>query len=319
MTNELNVILGGTRNVGYYVVKALRERKRPVRIVARQPVDDKDFMQADMEHLEDIQKALDKATTVYVCSSFPYKTKVWERKWPQFIDRLIDTVKGKGVKIVFLDNTYLYGPAPLQNPVREDHPAYPASQKGKIRKQILETLFDAQKRGEIDLVVGRSANFVSPVFKTGLLYHSFLENMLNGKDPDYLGDPLAIQTFSYVPDVARAMVCLGESDMHQGEVFHLPVLDPMTPSEILLIFNRLFDKTYQIRPLTKRMHRVLGLFSSILKELIETRYQTDADFIVDDHAFRNAFPEFKVTPTKAAYLKVAASFVEQQEQKSFED
>jgi short-subunit dehydrogenase len=39
MDNYLNVVLGGTKNVGYFVVEELQKRNLPVRIVARNPIE----------------------------------------------------------------------------------------------------------------------------------------------------------------------------------------------------------------------------------------------------------------------------------------
>jgi nucleoside-diphosphate-sugar epimerase len=308
--NTLNVVLGGTRNVGHFVVEELRKRNLPVRIVARTPIKDSDFMQGDMSNAHDMQQVLEGAKTVYVCSSFPYSTKVWQQEWPIFMERLIDIAAAGAMKIVYLDNTYLYGPAPLQNPITEDHPSIPVSQKGEIRKMVTEKLIEAAAAKKVDAVIGRSANFVTPVFKVGLLYNSFLEKMLMDKDPDYLGNPNAPQTFSYVPDVARALVELGVSDFHQGEVFHLPVLDPLPPVDILSIFNQVLKTNLKIKELSKGMQRFLGLFSPILKELLDTRYQTDSAYVMDDSKFREAFPAFEITPTTEAYQQVVRSFIQ---------
>lgn len=310
MGNYLNVVLGGTKNVGYFIVKELRNRNLPVRIVARNPIDDQDFLAADMSNYEDILSALKDAKAVYVCSSFLYTTKTWQKEWPKFAKNLIEIAANRSIKIVYLDNTYLYGPPPLKNPINEQHEQNPSSKKGIIRKDVTKLLIEANKDKKIDLVIGRSANFVSPKFKTGLLYFSFLEKMLIGKNPDYLGNVDAQQAFSFVPDVARALVELGESDFHQGEVFHLPVLDPMTPNQIIELYNKELESNFIIKPLSLVMHKFLGLFSPLLKELIETRYQTDNTYILDDSKFKKTFPNYSPTETKKAYVQVVKSFAQ---------
>jgi nucleoside-diphosphate-sugar epimerase len=309
MKNTLNVVLGGTKNVGYYVVEELRRRNLPVRIVARNPIDDKDFMKGDMANEADMIKVMSGASVIYVCSSFPYQTKVWRKAWPTFIERIIRIASKENAKIVYLDNTYLYGPWPLQNPIHEDHPSSPSSDKGKIRKAVTLKLIEAAQQKKIKLIIGRSANFVSPAFKVGLLYTSFLEKMLIGKNPDYLGNPKMAQTFSYVPDVARALVILGESSKTNGEVFHLPVLDPMTPNQIIDIMNQELNTCFHIKPLNTKMQRLLGLFSPILKELLETRYQTDYPYILSDSKFLSTFNHFKKTNTLDAYSQFVTSFI----------
>jgi nucleoside-diphosphate-sugar epimerase len=313
MNKNLNVVLGGTKNVGFYVVEELRKRNLPVRIVARNKVNDKDFFAGDMSSYKDIEKALQDAKTVYVCSSFPYNTQVWKKQWPLFASNLVDIAKNRDIKIVYLDNTYLYGPPPLKNPISEEHQKNPTSKKGKIRKEITDYLIETATEKNIKLIIGRSANFVSPQFKTGLLYISFLEKMLIGKNPNYLGNAHVAQAFSYVPDVARALVELGESNYDKGEIFHLPVLDPLTPHQICELFNTSLNSNLEIKPLSLGMHKFLALFSPILKELVETRYQTDSTYILDDSKFRKTFASFVYTPTKEAYQNVVYSFIANQE------
>jgi hypothetical protein len=87
----------------------------------------------------------------------------------------------------------------------------------------------------------------------------------------------------------------------------------LTPHQICELFNTSLNSNLEIKPLSLGMHKFLALFSPILKELVETRYQTDSTYILDDSKFRKTFASFVYTPTKEAYQNVVYSFIANQE------
>lgn len=113
-----------------------------------------------------------------------------------------------GTNIVYLDNVYLYGPAPLSVPFDETTPRMPPSRKGRARKAAVEIVMDAHRAGRVRATVGRAADFYGPGAVHSPFYISFLKNMLKGKAPQVAMPEGPRHSYAYTADVGRALVTL---------------------------------------------------------------------------------------------------------------
>jgi nucleoside-diphosphate-sugar epimerase len=140
-------------------------------------------------------------------------------------------------------------------------------------------------------VVGRAGDFFGPGADGALVNEAAVRGLTEGKRPLVLGDPDSPHGFSYIPDVTRALAALGGAgDDVDGQIFHLPV-HQIAPAEL---YRRLGDELgVAVRPrrIGKAMFRLLSPFASIAREMLETFYQWDRPFPVDDSKFRARFPE----------------------------
>lgn len=296
MTAEyLHTVLGASGAVGRAVVDELRRRGLPVRAVSRsldQP--GVTTVPADLLQPYEAQRAIEGSTHVYLCVGLPYNAKVWKRDWPVLMRNVIAACSAQGARLIFLDNVYLYGPAPLQQPFDESHPQQPVSKKGEARKATMDLLQNAMDAGDVKAVTGRCADFYGPYATNSLLYVTFLERMLKGKAPQVLFPTDVPHTYTDVVDAGRALVELALAEDTYGQAWHLPVGRPITIEEITAIFNRHLGTAFKPSMIPDFAQRLLGLFLTPVKEVREMSYQFEHPYIMADGKFRKRFPGFEV-------------------------
>ncbi|NBC09692.1 MAG: NAD-dependent epimerase/dehydratase family protein [Bacteroidetes bacterium] len=313
MTSEsLHTVLGASGAVGRAVVDELLRKELPVRAVSRSM--DKpgvETVPAELLQPYEAQRAIEGSTHVYLCVGLPYSAKVWKRDWPVLMRNVIAACNAHGARLIFLDNVYMYGPAPLQVPFDESHPQQPVSKKGEARKATLDLLQNAMDAGEVQAVVGRCADFYGPHATNSLLYVSFLERMLKGKAPQVLSPTDIVHTYTDVTDAGRALVELALATDTYGQSWHLPVGRPITIEEITAIFNRHLGTALEASMIPPFVQSLLGLFIPPIVEVREMNYQFKQPYIMDDGKFRKRFPAFEVTDYDNGLGRMVAFFQKQ--------
>jgi len=225
------------------------------------------------------------ASVIYDCMNPPY------HRWPELLlpiaQGALHAAARSGARLVALDCLYMYGrPA---GPLSEDSPLNPCSKKGELRVQLAHLRLGAHARGDVRVAIGRASDF----FGTNLPYSAFGERfyqrILAGKPAECTGDPDQPHAYSYADDVARGLVTLGAHEAALGHVWHLPT----NPAESTRALVARIGRGLGVEATTKRvpswMLRSLGVFSPVLRELVEMTYQWEAPFEVDDRRFVRAF------------------------------
>ena len=297
---ERHVVLGGSGAVGSAVLAELKSRKLDARSVGRGDADARDAG-ALRPHLAG-------ASHVYLCIGLPYVAAVWERDWPAAMTAVLDACEAAGARLIFLDNTYLYGPPPLANPIREDHPQQPSTRKGKARKRTAGLALAAHREGRVRVVIGRAADFYGPGAVNSPFYIRFLENILAGKQPQTLMPQGPRHTFAYTPDLGRALVRLALDEAAYGDAWHLPAGPAVTVEEMADLFRRETGRDFRVSYLPPVMARLIGVFSPVVKEVNEMGYQFRSDYVLDWGRFAARFPEFETTPADEGVRAMVGSF-----------
>lgn len=248
------------------------------------------------------------ASHVYVTLGLAYDTRVWERDWPSIIDNLIAAALAHGCRVVFFDNIYAYGPAPLQVPITEEHPQQPSSRKGRLRKTLDDRLLRAVHEDGLSLVIARSADFYGPGVRQSMLYAAAIERQLVGKPAQWLGSADKLHSYTYTVDAARALVRLALDDGAYGQVWHLPTAEPARTSRALLEQSAtLLGAPTRVLAMPRPVMGLLGLFVPILREVREMLYQNDDDYVFSSAKFMSRYPDFRVTPYDEGLAAMAAA------------
>jgi len=309
MKKQLHVVLGGAGSIGQAVLKELFAKNIPARAVERsREVSGVETIKADLLYPVQTLSAIKGASHVYLCVGIPYYSKVWAAEWPIVMKNIISACEKASVKLIFFDNAYMYGPAPLLVPYDETHKQEPSSQKWKTRKLIADMLLEAHRQGKIKAVIGRSSDFYGPGAVNSMLYSSLLERMLKGKAPQSLAKPGVKHTFAYTEDNGRALVALALDDGAYGEVWHLPAGTPITTEEVVEYFNKELKTNLKPQFISPLFRRFLGMFIPILREAGEMNYQFETDYIMSFEKFKNRFPNFNVMPMEEGLQIMTKSF-----------
>jgi nucleoside-diphosphate-sugar epimerase len=306
---SLHTVLGASGAVGQAVIRELQARDLPVRAVSRSTVPEGiETMAADLRQEADVAKVVAGASHVYLCVGLSYSATVWEKEWPLVMRQVIAACAREGAVLVFLDNVYMYGPAPLRVPFTETHRQEPSSRKGKVRKAIADQLLDAVAKGEVQGVIGRAPDFLGAGAVNSIFYILFLERMLQGKAPQSTAVPNVVHTYADVADLGRALVALALDPVTHGQVWHLPVGEPITVEGMQAHFNAVLGTNYQVSFLPAILRRILAWFVPILREVNEMQYQFETPYIMSDAKFRAHFSDFQTPPYAETVAQMVAHF-----------
>jgi nucleoside-diphosphate-sugar epimerase len=294
LKEEFHVVLGASGVIGSGVVDELTKIGVGSVGVARTPK--VGWRQADLVDSAQTLVACEGASHIYLCAGLKYDTAVWRREWPQIMDNVIAASITTGAKIVFLDNIYLYGPPPLREPITEDHPQEPVSNKGKVRLEIADKLLKAHKDGKVKALIARAPDFYGPNCKNSVLYPTVLANMLQGKSAQWLGDPRLVHTFGFTSDISKSMVVLARDPKAYGQVWHTPTSSqPVTAVELHSKIKNILGVKLKLVAMPSFLVKVLKLFVPILGELDDVGYQYYNPYVFSSRKFEIAYADFKIT------------------------
>ena len=292
-------ILGSGGAIGIELAKALKEYTNDIRIVSRNPkkVNQNDeLLFADLLNKEDVRRAVEGSSIVYVTVGFPYQLKTWQESWPKFINYVIEACKEYHCKLVFFDNIYMYDPEYL-NGMNEETPQRPTSKKGLIRKQIADRIMKEVENGSLTALIARSADFYGPAIeKTSMMTEMVFKPLNAGNKANWLSSVNFKHSFTYTPDAGKATALLGNTDSAYKQVWHLPTSsNPFTGKEWIEAIAKEMGVKAKIQVAPKFLVRIMGLFIPLMKELPEMMYQYDREYVFNSDKFEKAF-DFKPTP-----------------------
>jgi len=291
----LQVVLGAGGGTGRAIVDELARQGRHVRAVARREIvglpAGVEQVRADLSAPEEASRAIAGATVVYHAAQPAYD------KWPGNFERLNasvgDAAAAAGARLVFADNLYMYGPG--SSPMLETTPQRAADRKGAQRIRLAADLLARHRRGELEVAIGRSSDYFGPHGTNSGAGERAFGALVAGKSAAATGRIDVEHSFSYLPDLARGMVVLGDRDEAAGRAWHLPVMDPITVRAFLERAFAVAGMPVKIRVDGPLMLRAAGLFVPMAREVGVVMYQWTEPFISDWSAFEAAFGPFERT------------------------
>ena len=298
--NGLQVVLGAGGGTGRAIVDELVRQGRQVRAVGRSVIEGLpagvEQVRADLYDPADAARAVSGASVVYHAAQPPYAE--WVGSFERLNASVGDAAAAAGARLVFADNLYMYGPG--GSPMTETTPQRATDRKGAQRMRLAADLLARQARGDLEVAIGRSSDYFGPHgVNTGPGERVF-GAALEGKAAGALGSTDVPHSLSYLPDLARAMVILGDRDEAAGRAWHLPVTDPMTVREFLERVYAAVDKPVKIQLAGPTMVKVMGLFVPMMREIGVVLYQWNEPWVSDWSAFETAFGPFERTPLDEA-------------------
>jgi nucleoside-diphosphate-sugar epimerase len=307
----MQTILGAGGAIGTELAKSLPQYTDRIRLVSRNPQkvnpSDETFG-ADLMDAETVIKAVDGSDVCYLTAGLKYDKKVWRRSWPVMMKNVIGACEKHNSKLVFFDNIYLYDPNHL-NPMTEETPVNPSSEKGKVRAEIIDMIWSAVEAGRLEALVARSADFYGPGFEKpiSILIETVFKPLSRGSTANWLGDTSCKHSFTYTPDAGKATAILGNTPDAFGESWHLPTAsNPFTGEEWVQEIARQMNQKSKYRTVSKLIVRLMGLFMPIMRENIEMMYQYDRDYVFNSNKFENRF-NFAPTPYREGIQEVIAA------------
>ena len=310
MENQpLHTLLGSTGAVGTETAKALAQYPVRIRLVSRHPkkVNDSDeLMAADLLDPAAVLKAVEGSEVVYVTIGFLYDAKFWEKIWVPFLRSTIDACAAHKAKLVFFDNNYMYAPSEIPNQTEESRLGT-STRKGAVRLAMVELLLEAHKAGKVNMLIARSADFYGPnVLQRSVLLELTYENLKKGKAANWLFRGDKLHTFTYTPDIGRAMAQLGNTPEAFGQTWHVPTSkEAYTGEQWAAKVAEAMGVPLKFQVMPAWLVSVLGLFVLYLKEVKEMHYQYDQDYRFHSDKYEAKF-EWTATPIKQGIAETIA-------------
>jgi nucleoside-diphosphate-sugar epimerase len=292
----MQTILGANGAIGVELAKNLTRYTNNIRLVSRSPrkVNPNDqLLPADLTNAEQVARAVEGSEIAYLVAGLKYDINVWRIQWPAIMSNVIGACRRSGTRLVFFDNVYMYGR--VDGWMTEESPVRPISRKGEVRAQIADMLMNEVKRGDLQALIARSADFYGKNTNTSVVGLLVFENTLKGKPAQWLINDRVRHSQTYIPDAAKATALLGNSVEAYNQVWHLPT-DPLalTGKE----FIDLAAKECGIEPrysvLSKWMLRMAGMFNVTIRESVEMLYQSEFEYLFDSSKFEK---NFELRPT----------------------
>jgi nucleoside-diphosphate-sugar epimerase len=201
---------------------------------------------------------------------------------------VLEGAAAPGAKLVAMENLYMYEPTG-GDPVTEDLPYAATTCKGRVRARMSQELMEAHTSGRVRIAIGRASDFFGPRVLASAAGEQVFGRAVEGKSVQVAGDPDQPHTYTYVPDIGRGLVTLGEHEEALGRAWHLPSSETLTTREFVEMIFEEVGKPARIQAAPKLVLRALGLFSPPLRETIEMLYEFEEPFVMDHSDFTRAF------------------------------
>ncbi len=285
-----HVVLG-TGQVGSQVIGRLVELERDVVAVnhsGRGTYPGATVIGGDITDPEFAASVLARAEAVYFCLN-PASYGQWPSQFPPLQRAVVNAISGTATRLVVLENLYAYGPTG-GHPMTESMPTNPSSAKSATRAAMTADLLRLHARGDICVTIGRAADLVGPGVAASSLGEQVFRAAVDGRRALAMGRPDTVHSYSYVADVGHNLVELGSHADAYGQIWHLPNPPLRTTRDIVDQIFRTAGNPPRLQAVHRPLLRTIGLVHRPTRDLLATYYQFDEPFIVDDSAFRTAFP-----------------------------
>jgi len=295
----MQTILGSGGAIGVELARALKDFTDEIRLVSRHPekVNPTDeLLSADLLNPEDVKRAVEGSSVVYITVGFKYNHKIWKESWPKLMKSVIDACIENNSKLVFFDNIYMYDPACLDG-MTEETPHKPSSKKGAVRAGLVEMIMSHVEAGKLNALIARSADFYGPGIKgTSVLSETVFDPLSKRKKANWMSSVDYKHSYTYTPDAGKATAMLGNSETAYNQVWHMPTAgDPMTGKEWIEAIAKELGVKPRYQVLSRFMLSLLGIIIPVMKEMLEMMYQYDRDYVFSSDKFNQEF-DFQPTP-----------------------
>jgi len=277
---------------GAATAQVLAARGQVVRVAQRtRPADlpaGVDFVTCDVLDADDVQRALAGAKQAVVTIGFEYRREVWRSAWPRAMANLLAAAEAGDVRIVHVDNMYMYGPQ--HDALHEDMPLAAYGAKPTVRAQITRMWQTAAREGRVRWAALRAPDFYGPGVRNSHMGDTGLVQVAKGGTAQLLMSPDLPHAFAYVPDIGRAAVTLLDApDDAFNQVWHVPCAPALTPRQMLRMGADAAGVKLKVMAMPQLALQVLGVFIPAMRELSEMRFTWNRPYHVNATKFARRF------------------------------
>jgi nucleoside-diphosphate-sugar epimerase len=294
----MQTILGANGIIATELAKELFTHfTKELKLVSRHPlrIHSSDVLfAADLLNGFQTEEAVKGSDIVYLTVGLSGNRETTKNEWPVIMRNVIDACLKQKAKLVFFDNTYMYGSS--EGIINEEKPFLSTGEKGKVRGQITTMLNEAILNTDLIAMICRAPEFYGPGNTHSITNSLIFENIRHQKKLKVLLNDSTLRTLIYSPDAAKAMALLANTRDAYHQTWHLPCdNNRLTSKEFIQIAEDIYGEKLNFVILKSWMIRLIGLFNSGMRETIELLYRYKTDYIFDSTKFIRRFPDFKIT------------------------
>jgi nucleoside-diphosphate-sugar epimerase len=259
-------ILGATGPTGIHLTTALRRDGVAVRVVSR-GMSNLDRMfpdaaiekrQADMLDEDETLRAVEDCDLVYDCIGLPPAQMHLHPLTARNIARALRQTKARCVQV---SSYWAYFPQ-ARAQMNESHPRTDGAAWVRYRREAEDILFAA------GAAILHLPDFYGPHVHSATLQNALIE-AAHGKTMNWLGRPDIAREYIFVPDAMRIACAIGQRPEAFGAHWCLPGSGPLTGRQVAETAGRLLGRPVKLRSAGLVMLRMLSLFSSDLRGLMQ--------------------------------------------------
>ena len=279
-TPQLHVVTGAGP-VGATIALQLADQGHPVRLLTRSgsgpehPLIDR--RQVDVSRADLLSEQVEGAIAVHHCiHGSTYRASAWRSELPAAERVVLDAAGRVGAVVTFPESLYSYGP--VEVPMAEDLPRNATHGKLGIRAELLR----ARAESSTPNVSVAASDFYGPRVRMAHAGERLVPALLAGKRVTMIGNLDLPHSFTYVPDLARAMVTASQDPSLWGQVLHAPTAPAVSQRQVATALAEAAGVSKpKLSALPAWVLKAVGLVSVDSRELAETSYMFTRPFVLD--------------------------------------
>lgn len=277
-------IVTGAGPVGWNVASQLANEGHQVRLLTRSgsgpahPLIER--LRADAGDPAQLHTAMEGADAVFHCiHGSKYAAEAWRRELPRAEATVMKAAGEAGAVVVFPESLYAYS-AP-ESVMTERSPRLASTGKRGVRTALLA----ARAASPTKTVSVVASDFFGPQVRMAHAGDRMVPLILGGKRVQVMGSTESPHSFTYVPDLASAMIKAAAVPEAWNSIVHAPTLSALTQRELADAFATAAGvPAPRVSSVPGWIVRAAGIFSSEMREMTEMLYQFQGPFVMDSTA-----------------------------------
>ncbi|TQL70105.1 nucleoside-diphosphate-sugar epimerase [Nocardioides albertanoniae] len=284
----------GAGPVGTTVALQLAARGDRVRLLTRSgsgPVHASiERLRGDATDLDTVTQAASGTSAVFDCMhATAYAAATWREELPRAEKVVLEAAGSAGAVVVFPESLYAYGH--VSATITEQTPREADFGKPAVRVELL----GARDASPTPTVSVAASDFYGPLVRTAHAGDRMVPTVLAGKTMRVLGDPDAPHSWTYVPDLATAMIKAGDDESLWNSFLHAPTAPAVSQRELVHTYaDAAGVAAPRVSSIPGWVLKAIGAVHPGTRELAELVYQFDKPFVMDSSASES---RLGLTPT----------------------
>jgi nucleoside-diphosphate-sugar epimerase len=277
-------VVTGAGPVGSTIALQLAEAGSRVRLLTRSGSGPEHALierqRVDVSRADRLDAAFEGAAVIHHCiHGSAYDARTWRAELPAAEQAVLAAAGRNGAVVVFPESLYSYGP--VDGPMTEDLPRAATGGKLGVRTDLL-----AQREASATPTVSVAASdFYGPRVRTAHAGERLIPTVLAGKTMRVVGSLDQPHSWTYVPDLAAAMIKAADSPELWNSFLHAPTAPAVTQRELIeQVAATAGVEVPKMSAVPVWTMKAIGVVSRSTRELAETGYMFDRPFVLESSA-----------------------------------